>query len=107
MHITTTPNVPGIPDLHELKGWDDLDRWGRWHHPHWAAIQRRTEWAAGMSEIDNLRLLAGEMLRLNVELAERNLELIRVMPVSPIFIPSQNVDVDASPPLTPQSHAKQ
>lgn len=90
MHITTIPNVPGIPDLHHLKGWDDLDRWGRWNHPHWAAIQRRTEWATGMSEIDKLRLLAGEMLRLNVELTERNLEVARMMPPSPIFIPSHN-----------------
>lgn len=97
IHITTIPNVPGIPDLHHLKGWDDLDRWGRWNHLNWAAIQCRTEWATGMSEIDKLRLLAGEMLRLNVELAERNLELIRVMPVPPIFIPSHNVQEHTTP----------
>lgn len=93
MHITTTPNVPGIPDLHDLKGWDDLDRWGRWNHPRWAAIQRRLEWAVGMSEIDKLRLLAGEMLRLNVELGERNLEMTRMMPVPAIFIPSHNSEL--------------
>ena len=90
MHITTTPRPPGIPDLHELKGWDDLDRWGRWNHPHWAAIQRRTERTTGMSEKDKLRLLAGEMLRLNVDLMEKYIETARLIPPPPIFIPSHN-----------------
>lgn len=88
LSITTTPYGPGIPELHELKGWDDLDRWGRWNHPHWNDIQRRVEWATGMSEVDKLRLLAGEMLRLNVDLMERLMEMARLSPVPPIFVPN-------------------
>ncbi len=87
MHITTTP---GVPSLHELKGWKELDQWGCYNHAHWRAIRDRTEWAEGMSEIDKLRLLAGEMLRLNVDLMERYLETARLLPVPPIFIPENS-----------------
>ena len=94
MEVKTTP---GVPPLYELKGWDELNRWGMLNHGQWCAIQQRLWWADGMSEIDKLRLLAGEMLRLNVDLMERNLELIRVFPVPPIFIPSHN-DTAQLPP---------
>jgi len=66
----TIKTTPGVPPIHELEGWDELNQWGEWNHPHWASIQRRLEWAEGMSEIDKLRLLAGEMLRLNVSMMD-------------------------------------
>lgn len=92
MEVKTTP---GVPPLYELEGWDELNRWGMLNHGQWCAIQRRLEWADGMSETDKLRLLAGEMLRLNVDLMERYLEAARLIPPPPIFIPSHNADVVA------------
>lgn len=89
----TVKTIPGVPPLHALEGWEELDLWGMHNHGHWNAIRRRTEWAEGMSELDKLRLLAGEMLRLNVDLMKRYLELGRLMPVPPIFVP-HNVQAD-------------
>lgn len=86
LHITSTPSGPGIPGRRELKGWDDLDHWGRCNHGHWEAIQSQTKYAIDISEIDKLRLLAGEMLRLNVDLMVRYLEMARLMPTSPSII---------------------
>jgi len=93
MEVKTTP---GVPPLYELEGWDDLNRWGMLNHGQWCAIQRRLEWADGMSETDKLRLLAGEMLRLSVDLMERYLETARLIPPPPIFIPSHNAKAMAS-----------
>jgi hypothetical protein len=77
MHIWTTPTErPLHPETHELQGWEDLDKWGRRNHPLWSIIRRRCDWSPGMSEIDKLRLLAGEMLRMNVELERRYTELV-------------------------------
>jgi hypothetical protein len=87
MEVKTTP---GVHPLYELEGWDELNRWGMLNHPQWSAIQRRLEWAESMSETDKLRLLAGEMLRLSVDLMERYLETVRLIPPPPIFIPSHN-----------------
>jgi hypothetical protein len=80
-----------VPPLHELKGWDELNRWAMINHPQWAAIQRRLVSADGMSEIDKLRLLAGEMLRRNVDLIEREMDELRRSPMR-IFIP-ENAEV--------------
>ena len=86
----TVKTIPGVPPLHALEGWDELNRWGMHNHPQWHAIQRRLEWADGMPETDKLRLLAGEMLRLSVDLMEKYLETARLIPPPPIFIPSHN-----------------
>jgi hypothetical protein len=90
MEVKTTP---GVAPLYELEGWEELNRWGILNHPQWHKIQRRLEWADSMSETDKLRLLAGEMLRLSVDLMEKYLETARLIPPSPIFIPSHNVKV--------------
>lgn len=67
------------------------------NHPQWCAIQRRLEWAEGMSEIDKLRLLAGEMLRLNVVLRERAVEEALSLPPPRVLIPSKDPSPDSRP----------
>ncbi len=99
IYIRTTPQPPGIPDIHELKGWEDLDRWGMMQHAYWHDIRRRTEWADGMSEIDKLRLLAGEMLRLNVDLMDRLLQTARLLPFPPVFVPSNTIMPELPSPM--------
>ena len=89
MHITTT--LGALP-LHELKGWEELNRWGMLNHGQWCAIQRRLLWVDGMSETDKLRLLAGEMLRLSADLMDKYLETARLIPPPPIFIHSRNAE---------------
>jgi len=68
--ITTRPSVLGGFEVHELKGWSDLNYWARCNVPLWRQIQSRLG-HANMSDIEKLQLLAGEMLRLLVEAQER------------------------------------
>lgn len=79
MTIRTTPGLHVVPDKHELLGWDELHCWAMFNHPYWRKIVQRTSWA-DMSELDKLRLLAGAMLTLNVELEERTFEAARRSP---------------------------
>ena len=65
--IKTTPGDGTIPDTHDVEGWEELDRWARCNHPHWHKIRQRTD-RAEMYSVDKAKLLAGEMLWLNVEL---------------------------------------
>jgi hypothetical protein len=90
--------TPGVPPLYELEGWDDLNRWGMLNHGQWFAIQRRLEWADGMSETDKLRLLAGEMLRLNVDLMEKYLETARLIPPPNFILFGDQIPLDDSGP---------
>jgi hypothetical protein len=70
----TVETIEGVPTL---KGWDQLDQWALYNHARWTAIRRRAAWLDGMSEIDKLRLLAGEMLCFSVELMMENFDMAR------------------------------
>lgn len=79
MHTPLPPplsvDVREDQQITELKGWTDLDTWGMRNHPHWHALRRMTESFASMSEVDKLRMIAGELLRLNVTILNENIEM--------------------------------
>lgn len=80
----TKPPEITIGVSNTVVGWEELDRWGMFNHPHWSAIR---QWACVVPEVESLKLLAGKLLLLNVDLMEKYLETARLLPVPPIFVP--------------------
>jgi hypothetical protein len=95
-------NIPDPPELRlssapgefSVEGWKDLDLWGMLHNPAWKAIRMRTRWLYGVSEDAKLRLLAGEMLRINHELLKQNQGLLCRFPAPRIIFRADQLHLD-------------
>ena len=82
--------TPGPNPSFQVAGWDDVDRWGSFNCAAWRRIRSFTSGANGIYERDELRLLAGEMLRVNAALMKEILEVASRPPTRIIVIDPQH-----------------
>lgn len=79
----TVERSPAAPTAYKLEGWEDLDLWATVNHGLWREIRRRT---MGMTESDQLRLLASELLHEAVRLQDRLITRTLLDPGSQIVL---------------------